>query len=235
MPFDGIIFDFNGVLWWDAPLIEEGWQRSARQLRGRPFSAEELAQIVHGRNNAGTLEYLVGHPLGMEEVRRLIDGHEAFYRNLCLRQGAKFRLSPGAAELLDFLRDRGIPRTIATASEKTNVDFFVRQLRLDQWFDPGKIVCDDLVRPGKPAPDCYREAAANLTLEPSRCVVVEDSLSGIRAARAAGIGRVIGLTSRQTADALIQAGAQESVETLGQIDRERLFTGNDPTPPLPSP
>ncbi|MGB7539045.1 MAG: HAD family phosphatase [Anaerolineales bacterium] len=233
MTFTGIIFDFNGVLWWDAPLIDQGWQRSARQLRGREFSAEELIQIVYGRNNGGTLEYLVGHPLGGEEIRRMIAEREAFYRNLCLEQGDKFRLSPGAVELLDYLRERKIPRTIATASEKTNVDFFVRQLRLDLWFDPQKIVFDDLVRPGKPAPDCYLAAAAVLELEPSRCVVIEDSLSGIRAARAAGIGCVIGLTSSQAADALLEAGAHEAVENLGQINRERLFAPRNNTKPRP--
>lgn len=225
MTFEGIVFDFNGVLWWDAPLIEEGWQKSAREIRGRPFSAEELAQIVHGRSNRGTLEYLAGHALGDEEVRRMIAERETFYRGLCLEQGEKFRLSPGAEEFLDFLRARGIPRTIATASEKTNVDFFVERLRLDRWFDPEKIVYDDLVRPSKPAPDFYLQAAVNLDLAPARCVVVEDSLSGIRSARAAGIGCVIGLASSRTAKELSAEGADEVVENLGQVERERLFTG----------
>ena len=97
--FAALIFDFNGVLWWDAPLIDRGWQRSARELRGREFAPEELAQIVHGRNNGGTLEYLVGHPLGVEEIRRMIDERETYYCNLCLEQGEAFRLSPGAVEL----------------------------------------------------------------------------------------------------------------------------------------
>lgn len=224
MPFDGIILDFNGVLWWDAPLIEEVWQRSARQLRGRPFSTEELMQIVHGRNNRGILEYLAGHPLGDAEAQRLIDEREAYYRGLCLRQGEKFRLSPGAVELLDFLRARGIPRTIATASVKTNVDFFVQQLRLEEWFDPGKIVYDDGIRSSKPAPDYYLDAAVKVGLDPSRCVVVEDAVSGIRSARAAGIGWVIGLTSRQTGDVLLREGAHAAAENLGRIDRERLFS-----------
>jgi HAD superfamily hydrolase (TIGR01509 family) len=225
MPLDGIIFDFNGVLWWDAPLIDEAWQRSARMLRGREFSAEELVNIVHGRNNGGTLEYLVGHPLGKEEIRRMIDERETYYRGLCLRQGGKFRLSPGAVELLDYLRERGIPRTIATASEKTNVDFFVRELKLGRWFDPARIVYDDLVRPGKPAPDCYLAAAAEIGLAPSRCVVIEDSLSGIRAARAAGTGWVIGLRSSRTGEELERAGADETIADLGTVERERLFDG----------
>jgi HAD superfamily hydrolase (TIGR01509 family) len=223
--YDGIIFDFNGVLWWDAALIEEGWQRTARQLRGWPLSAEEISRCVHGRNNGTILKYLVGRPLPTAEISRLIAEREAYYRGLCLRQGENFRLSPGAVEFLDFLRDRGIRRTIATASEKSNVDFFVRRLHLDRWFDPQKIIYDDLVRPGKPAPDCYLAAAAILGLPPARCVVIEDSLSGVQAARAAGIGRVIGLASSQFREALLQAGADTVVENLGQIERETLFPG----------
>ena len=225
MAYAGMVFDFNGVLWWDAPLIEEGWQRSAQQLRGRPFSAEELAQIVHGRTNRSTLEYLVGHRLGEEELRRMIDEREAFYRGLCLDQGENFRLSPGAVDLLGYLRARGIPRTIATASDRTNVDFFVRQLELAQWFDSGKIVYDDFVRPGKPAPDVYLQAAANIGLAPECCVVVEDSLSGIRSARAAGIGHIVGLTSSLSVEVLIRGGADAAAENLGRIDREQLFCG----------
>jgi beta-phosphoglucomutase-like phosphatase (HAD superfamily) len=56
-------------------------------------------------------------------------------------------------------------------------------------------------------------------------VVIEDSLSGIRAARAAGIGLVIGLTSSQSADDLREAGAHETLENLGMVERERLFPG----------
>jgi HAD superfamily hydrolase (TIGR01509 family) len=155
----------------------------------------------------------------------MIDERETYYRGLCLRQGGKFRLSPGAVELLDYLRERGIPRTIATASEKTNVDFFVRELKLGRWFDPARIVYDDLVRPGKPAPDCYLAAAAEIGLAPSRCVVIEDSLSGIRAARAAGTGWVIGLRSSRTGEELERAGADETIADLGTVERERLFDG----------
>ncbi|MBN1439990.1 MAG: HAD family phosphatase [Anaerolineales bacterium] len=222
-PFQGIIFDFNGVLWWDGPLVEESWQAAAFKIRGRPFTPEETARIMHGRDSRGTMEYLAGRPLSREESARLVGEKEAHYRDLCRKQGEAFRLSPGAEELLEYLRERGIPRTIATVSIIENVDFFVRRLRLDRWFNTRLIVYDDGILPGKPAPDFYLKAAENLKRDPARCVVVEDSLSGIQAARAAGIGRVIGLTTNQPAEALLGAGAHETVENLGQADWEQLF------------
>jgi HAD superfamily hydrolase (TIGR01509 family) len=231
MTFDGIIFDFNGVLWWDNALVEKGWQRTAMELRGRLFSAEEIARIVRGRNGRDTLEYLAGHPLEEVEIRRLIDEREAAYRELCLQEGENFRLSPGAEELLDYLKARSIPRTIATASEKMNVDFFVAQLGLARWFDPRLIVYDDGVRRGKPAPDFYLQAAANLKLNPSGCVVVEDSLTGMRAARAAGIGCLVALGYVSADDdGLKEIPVDAAVRNLGELDRQRLFGGDGGTP-----
>jgi beta-phosphoglucomutase-like phosphatase (HAD superfamily) len=64
-------------------------------------------------------------------------------------------LSPGARGLLETLERRNIPRTIATSSEITNLNFFIEHLRLDRWFDVAKIVYDDGIRRGKPAPDIY--------------------------------------------------------------------------------
>ena len=224
MIYSGILFDFNGVLWWDGALVVEGWQRTARMLRGRPFTDEEILRMVHGRNSRDTIEYLMGRRISDAQAGEIIDEREAFYRQLCLQQGAGFRLSPGAGELLDFLRDRGIPRTIATASKWVNVDFYLKNLRLERWFDPAKIVFDDGIRPSKPAPDYYRDAAAMVELEPARCVVVEDAVSGIGSARAAGIGWVVGM--RHTANESLREGEirpDEWVDNLGELDRKRLF------------
>ena len=81
-----------------------------------------------------------------------------------------------------------IPRTIATSSEITNVQFFIQHLSLHRWFDVTKIVYDDGVRPGKPAPDMYLAAARNIGIAAGECMVVEDAISGLQAAHAAGIG-----------------------------------------------
>lgn len=224
MHYAGLIFDFNGVLWWDGYLQEQAWRQFSEGIRGRPFSDEEMAVHVHGRYNRHTLAYLVGHVLEAGELARLIERKEAIYRQLCLNQGPAFGLSPGAAELLDFLADHRIACTIATASGKDNLDFFVAHLHLDRWFDVGRIVFDDGLRPGKPAPDLYLQAAKNLGLEPGCCVIVEDSRSGIQAAHAAGIGYVIALGPAHTHSRLAQLeGVDAVVESLEQVPRERLF------------
>lgn len=224
MRYAGLIFDLNGVLLWDSHLQEQAWREFSAATRGWAFSEEEMAVHVHGRNNGHTLAYLTGRELEAGELAHLIERKEAIYRQLCLDEGPEFRLSPGAVELLDYLVVHGIPHTIATASGKDNLGFFVAHLHLDRWFDVGPIVFDDGVRPGKPAPDSYLQAASNLGLEPGRCVVVEDSRSGIQAARAAGIGYVIALGPAHTHGRLAQlAGVDAGIESLQQVARERLF------------
>ena len=218
MRFQGIVFDFNGVLWWDGHLQERAWERFSKEKRGVSFSQEEMALHVHGRNNQHTLRYLMERDLEGEELHLLTQQKEAIYRQLCLDQGKNFSLSPGAVELLDFLVANGIPHTIATAAEKTNLDFFGKHLDLAHWFKVEQIVYDDGTRPGKPAPDIYLQATRNLDLAPARCVVVEDSRSGIRAAYAAGIGHIIALGARHKHSVLAQLeGVNDVVENLGQI------------------
>jgi beta-phosphoglucomutase-like phosphatase (HAD superfamily) len=229
MAFKGIIFDFNGVLWWDGPLQVESWQRCAHSLRGRFFSEEELDLCMHGRTNRDVFSYLMGREVGGGELATLIHRKESAYRQGCLSQGERFALSSGAAALLAFLMDCGIPHTIATSSERTNLDFFVEHLELSKWFTIPDIVYDDGTLPGKPAPDIYLRAAANLGLKPAECVVVEDAHSGIQAARAARIGHIIAIGPRSTHDRLRGIeGVNEVVENLGQIRKEGLLDERRP-------
>jgi beta-phosphoglucomutase-like phosphatase (HAD superfamily) len=224
----GVIFDFNGVLWWDEHLQDRAWGDFSARLRGRPLSPKEMAVHVHGRNNRHTLEYLLGRRLDGAELARLAEEKEEIYRRLCLAEdgqrgkgrsaGDGFRLSPGAAELLDRLVALGVPRTIATASGLANVDFFVAHLALDRWFDPAGIVYDDGTIPGKPAPDLYLRAAQVLGQPPGRCLVVEDSRAGIEAARRAGIGYLVALGPRPRHEALRQLpGVDQVVESLADL------------------
>ncbi len=221
--FEGIIFDFNGVLWWDSHLQVKAWQRYSNALRGCSLSEEELAIHMHGRTNRHLFSYLLKRDIIGEELMKLTEEKESEYRQLCLSEGTSFALSPGAADLLNFLKEFDIPRTIATASERKNLDFFVNNLELSRWFHIPDIVYDSGDFPGKPAPDIYLQAADNLNLKPSECIVVEDAYSGIQAAFAAGIGHIIAIGPQSNHQKLRNLpGVAEVVETLGGINK-KLF------------
>ena len=222
--FDALIFDFNGVLLWDHHINDAAWQETGLQLLGRQVTEEEMIHRVRGRPNRDSFEWFLGRKLTHEEVLSYIDLKESCYRAKCLRD-PEFHLSPGAESLLEYLVANRIPHTIATMSEKTNLDFFIRELHLDRWFDTESIVYDDLCMPGKPAPDIYLKAAAKLHLDPQRCIVVEDSISGLQAAISAHIGYVIALGPKNNHAALRGIkGVDTVIESLAAFPRELLLS-----------
>lgn len=224
MSYQGVIFDFNGVLFSDSDLQEKSWQVVAKQLRGREMTGEEFALHMHGRANAYVLSYLAGRDIVGRELTGWIEVKESLFRSLCLKTPERLTLSAGAPDLLGSLRLAGIPRTIATSSGPENLQFFIQHLHLDHWFDVGRLVYDDGVRPGKPAPDMYLEAARNIGLDPGGCVVVEDAVAGVVAAQAARIGYIVGIGSSTSHPSLLtSSGAALVIESLRDFPRERLL------------
>lgn len=224
MIYQGIIFDFNGVLWWDNALQGEAWNRYAEILRGSRLAPEEIEQHIWGRDNRYILRYLSGQTFRGKALEVHSDHKETIYRNLCLEQGDEFRLSPGAAKLLDWLKAHGVLRTIATSAGKENMLFYFLHLHLDRWFNFDTLVYDDDRMRTKPAPDPYQRSAKNLGLLPQQCVVVEDSIHGIQSARAAGIGYVIALGTKSEHHRLSSIeGVDHVVENLGQVPVQALF------------
>jgi len=133
-------------------------------------------------------------------------------------------LSAGAQDLLEWLKAASIPRTIATSSGIRNVEFYIEHLHLDRWLEVGKLIYDDGVRPGKPAPDMYLAAARNIGVEPGGCIVVEDAVSGVMAAQAAGIGYIVGIGAAEGhARLLASKGAARVIDTLRDFPRELLL------------
>lgn len=224
MAYRGIIFDFNGVLFSDGDLQEKSWQVIARQLRGREMSGEEFDLHMHGRSNAYVLSYLAGRKITGKELADRIEAKESLFRSLCLETPNRMTLAAGARDLLEWLRLAGVARTIATSSGMKNVEFFIEHLHLDRWFEVGRLIYDDGVRPGKPAPDMYLAAARNIGVDPGGCVVVEDAVSGVMAAQAGGIGYIVGIgASASHASLLTSRGAAAVIETLRDFPRERLL------------
>lgn len=197
MQYKGIIFDFNGTLFWDSEKHLEAWREFSKRVRPYPFTDDEMRDYMFGRTNEDILAYLIGERPSKELVEKLGQEKEAVYRDMCREDKENTCLAPFAVEFLDYLKENNIPRTIATMSNKSNVDFYIEEFNLEKWFNIEKIVYDNGKIKGKPAPDIYEIAASKLGLEPCDCVVIEDAVSGIEAARAAGIGKIVAIASME--------------------------------------
>ena len=191
----GIIFDFNGTMFFDAALQERAWRQYLGSKTGRDITDEEFQQYVHGRNADISIPYFMKKVFARSEIDALSEEKEAVYRQLCLEQPESFHLAEGLPVFLDFIKAKGLQVTIATASAIKNVKFYFESFGLAKWFDIGKTAYDDGTVKGKPEPDLYLRAAQNLSLPPEDCMVFEDATAGIIAARRAGIGRIVGVAS----------------------------------------
>lgn len=200
MKSKGIIFDFNGTLFWDSQKHYDAWYEMSKKLRGTPFSDDEMIHHMFGRTNENILTYALGRKPSKEEVEKYSVEKELIYLEMCKKDEKNTKLADGVEDFLDYLCKNNIPHTIATMSEKMNVDFYIDVFKLEKWFDIDKIVYSDGKIPGKPAPDIYLTAAKNIEVEPKNCTVFEDAISGIRAAEAAGIGRIIAVASKESPD-----------------------------------
>ena len=219
----GIIFDFNGTLYWDSQLHYDAWREFSKIIRGYEFTDLEMRDKMFGHTNEDIIEYAIGKKPSKEMVEKYGKEKEALYRKRCLLDMDKFKLAPGAVEFLDYLKENNIPRTIATMSEWDNVEFYIKEFKLEKWFDLDKIVYSDGTIPGKPAPDIFLIAAEKIGLKPSECVVVEDAIAGINSAKSAGIGKILAIASLEPVEFYQKMeGLEGIIMNFNEFDRSLL-------------
>lgn len=177
---DAIIFDMDGLLVDSEPV----WHHAETALiesRGYDYTPELRAQIVGLRLDAIIETYrraLRFTETTAELVEELQNHMLRFIPELVKPQ-------PGAHELVNWVAARGLPRAIASSSPAVVIDAVVA---LQGWDDVFAVRCTaDDVAAGKPAPDVYLAAARRLGVDPARCLALEDSATGARAAVAAGM------------------------------------------------
>ncbi|WP_321348890.1 HAD family phosphatase [uncultured Draconibacterium sp.] len=213
MKITGVVFDFNGTLFWDTHLQNESWDRFLEKY-GFSFSEEEKKKYIHGINAKDTFEYLFKRELDDSEVYRLTEEKEVIYRSMCLEHG--MQLAPGAEQLIRFLMSSGVALGIATASAKNNVDFFIQHFNLLSYFTLGHIIYNDGTMRGKPHPDLFNKAISALGTKPEETLIFEDSHAGIEAALRSGAAEVIIVNS---ANADYNGLPCRQITDFGEVDR----------------
>ncbi len=215
-PFEAIIFDHDGTLVDTETPDFRAWEM-LYQEHGATIALERWAATA------------VGH----------MDGYDPLFNDLIVQNGnghltktslhqrlkalwsitlETVELMPGVEEILPQLQARNYPLAVATASDRAWVTRWLTRFNLQSYF---QVVAtqDDIVN-NKPAPDVYLFAAAQLGVKPERCLVFEDSLAGLQAAKAAGM-TVVAVPNRVTqsldfsrADAIISGLPEISVEWI---------------------
>lgn len=184
----GVIFDFNGTLFWDTEYQEIAWDKYLA-VNNINLNKTQKNQYIHGRNGKDIFEFLFKRELNDDEVQYFIEEKEVLYRSECIKQ--KMELAPGAKGLLEYLKKHSIPMAIATSSGKTNVDFFIDKFNLLDYFNQEHIIFDDGTIKGKPNSDLFDKAIDRLGVAKAASIIFEDSFSGIQAAINSKVATII--------------------------------------------
>ena len=212
---EGIIWDMDGVLVDTGEFHFQAWSRALPEY-GISFS-RELFTATFGMNNAGILEVLLGEPPAPELLAEISDRKEQLFR-----QAVRGRVQPlpGVLAWLERLKAAGLRQAIASSAPPANIDALVDELGLRDHFD-AIVSGSDL--PGKPDPALFLKAARLIGVPPERCVVVEDAVAGVEAARRAGM-KCIAVTTTSPAHALNEADViVERLDALPLDTFERLL------------
>ena len=173
----GLLFDCDGVLVDSQQVVDQAWTQLASEYA---LDATALLAEAHGRPASATVDRFVA-PDRRAEAQARIDALE-------LELAGRVPEIPGARALLESL-DRST-WAVATSGGR---ELTLAKLRAAGLPHPPALVTADDVRHGKPDPEPYLLAASLLGRPASRCVVFEDSVAGLQAARAAGVGVVVGV------------------------------------------
>lgn len=176
-----IIFDLNGVIVDDSQWHKKAWDLFCLKHNFK-LTKTDLNQHVYGKINSEIFQFLFGKKLKKSLLEKYTAEKESLYRN-----AFKKHLKPtkGLIAFLKKLERKKIILAIATSAPPKNVDFVLTRLKIKKFFS--LILDDTSIKKGKPHPEIYLKTAKKIKARPSQCIVFEDSLSGIEAAKRAGM------------------------------------------------
>ncbi|MFN3333051.1 MAG: HAD family hydrolase [Caldilinea sp.] len=207
--FRAILFDLDGVII-DSEALHNEAVTTAVAAHGVTVPNELFEEFV-GIPDAVLLEHINRYYLGGRcNVAELLAEKQAAY----LKVADQVRAIPGAMDFIRTARPHFKAFALATSALKSNQQLAFDQLDLHRFFD-AVVTADDVART-KPDPEPYLRAVERVGLPASECVVIEDSLNGVRAGKGAGC-TVIGLTTTYPAGELIAAGADQVCASYDEI------------------
>ena len=209
--YDAIIFDMDGVLCDSEPFICEAAIAMFRQRFGISAAPEDFRPFV----GTGEDRYLGGVAEQHGAALRLPEDKVLTYQLYLELIRGRLPPLPGVLAFTAAARAAGLRLAVASAADRMKVEGNLREIGVPATTFDAVITGSDVARK-KPHPDGFLLAAQRLGIDPARCLVVEDAINGVQAARAAG-SACLGLTTSFPAEDLTAAGAQWTAPHLGEV------------------
>ena len=182
-----VIFDMDGVITDSEPIHDEALA-TILAAHGFSLTKEDKKSIL-----GTTLDWTWRLLQGRLALPGPLEGWKERYSDLvCQLLREKVEPTAGLYDLLAELDQREIRIALASSSPRIWVDIVLQRLNVSHRFQ--LVVAGDEIERGKPAPDIYLKASHALRIQPTQCIVIEDSPAGLKAARSAGMNVVAVLT-----------------------------------------
>jgi len=217
MKFSAVIFDMDGLMLDTERTYRDIFNRAAADCEFE--FPDELHLRLLGRNTADMKSI-------MREVLPDPERYERFMERNRHHHAICFATAPpvkkGLMELLALIEERRVPKVVATSTPRKAAIPRLQQCGLLHHF--ASVSCGDEVERGKPAPDLFLKAAATIPMEPSKCIVLEDSEAGVTGAHAAGMPVCMVPDLKQPADDVRKRahGVYESLVQVREFLESRL-------------
>lgn len=212
---EAVIFDVDGVLVDSYAAHFESWKRLGQET-GVTLTEEQFAESF-GRRSREVIRRHWGASPPDAEVARLDRRKEGLFREILERN---FPHMDGARELIEALAAEGMRIAVGSSAPKENVQLVLERLGIERLVQ-AKVTGEDVQR-GKPDPQVFLLAAERLGVSPDRCVVIEDAVPGIEAARSAGMKAVALVSTGRDAATLQAASPDRVVHSLRELTAAAL-------------
>ena len=212
-----VIWDMDGVIADTARSHFLSWQ-FAFSKRNIPFTEEDFKHHF-GQRNDTIIRDVAGSAIPDQELQAIAQDKEEYFRT---NLGRNLKPFPGVINLLATLKENQILSAVASSAPLENIRLILTTLNISEYFQA--IVHGQEVEQGKPSPQIFLLAAKKLGTKPANCIVIEDSIAGVMAAKNAGM-HCIAVTNTHPAYRLAQADlVVDSLEKVDMVTLNRLFS-----------
>ena len=213
---EAVLWDLDGVIADTGIYHYQAWQ-DVFGKRGVTFTEEQFMRHF-GQRHDTIIRTTLGNNISAEEFNAITSEKQENYRRRVVNN---IRPLPGAVELIRSLNQHGIKTAIASSAPPENIEIIIRGLGIHDCFQA--IARGTEVAEGKPNPEVFLLAAEKLGVEPGSCVVIEDAIAGVAAARKAGM-KCVAVTNSHPRNSLKQADLiVDTLEDLSVNDLVKLF------------
>jgi beta-phosphoglucomutase family hydrolase len=211
-----VIWDLDGVIVDTGRFHLSAWRQLSEEM-GFYFTAEDFRRVF-GLRDSDAIRRVLAPDISADEVEALAERKEAIFR---AQVKGNIKPLPGVLPLLHSLKENGFRLALASSTVPENIKMLLSSLGIEQLFDC--LVSGRDVSRGKPDPEGFLLAAKRLGVEPGSCVIVEDAIDGVRAAKAAGM-KCVAVANTHPRESLSAADLTvDSLEAVDSRDIQSLF------------